>query len=631
MSDGSVRLNLDILDKLPKIMGNADPINYSRMLPGVQTSGEYNGGLHINGSENSHNMISVLDVPLYNVNHLLGFFSTFIPTHYSSMSLYKSPHTAGAPNRLGGELIFSPDYENESKELSGDISTGLISSQATIKIPMGKKSLLTASLRDSYLNLLYSAWLDIDGTSLDYSFFDSNLTWATGFDDYNVLLADVYWGQDRAGMSESGIEADVDCRWGNNAQALHWIHDGLNGFRMKHTLYRSSYGNKFDMNHEYGRFNMPSGITDLGYKGAVGWRNLDLGADALHHSMILQSPVVSGTYNSSEMDVVDKEVWEYSVYGDCSFNVNDNLNIKLGLRGNMFLSGGERFTSADPSVTAVWYADKDRWNVSLNLSQRHQYMFQTGLTGSGLPTEFWMPADVDYRPQYMRGVTLSGNIELWDGNYSLNSSVYYKRLYNQVEYYGSMMDFLTTDYDVRDHLICGDGFNYGVDLMVSKNSGLLTGWVSYSYGRALRRFDREGMDGLYPASHERLHELDMVAVYKTGKRWEPSVVLVAAGGTPFTAPEYFYMINRDIFIKYGEFNSSRLNPYIRMDLSVNYDFNTRAERFIKSHGLNFSIYNVLCRGNDLSYRLKVYNDKFYYHHISFLTFMLPSVSYYCRF
>ena len=87
MSDGSVRLNLDMLDKLPKIMGNADPISYSRMLPGVQTSGEYNGGLHINGSENSHNTISVLDVPLFNVNHLLGFFSTFIPTHYSSMSL----------------------------------------------------------------------------------------------------------------------------------------------------------------------------------------------------------------------------------------------------------------------------------------------------------------------------------------------------------------------------------------------------------------------------------------------------------------------------------------------------------------------------------------------------------------
>ena len=146
MSDGSVRLNLDMLDKLPKIMGNADPISYSRMLPGVQTSGEYNGGLHINGSENSHNTISVLDVPLFNVNHLLGFFSTFIPTHYSSMSLYKTPQSAAAPNRLGGELLFIPDWETADR-VSGDITAGLMSSQGTVKVPIGKKSLLTASLR----------------------------------------------------------------------------------------------------------------------------------------------------------------------------------------------------------------------------------------------------------------------------------------------------------------------------------------------------------------------------------------------------------------------------------------------------------------------------------------------------
>ena len=609
MSDGSVRLNLDMLDKLPKIMGNADPISYSRMLPGVQTSGEYNGGLHINGSENSHNTISVLDVPLYNVNHLLGFFSTFIPTHYSSMSLYKTPQSAGAP----------------------DISTGLISSQGTVKVPIGKKSLLTASLRSSYINLLYSAWLDVDGTALNYSFFDSNLTWSCKPNDYNTILADAYWGQDKAAISESDFGADMRCRWGNNAESLHWIYDRMNGFRMKHTFYHSSYGNTMNLLYGDIRMSLPSGIDDFGYKGALGWKGVTLGADIQYHSMTLQSPVISGTYNNTDMDVVDKGAKEYAVYGDYNWNVVDNLHVKVGLRGSLFQSGGEDYKALDPSVNIVYFGDGDEWNVSLNLSQRHQYLFQTGLTGSGLPTEFWMPAEGAFSPQSMRGVTLSGMVNLADGEYTLNSSVYYKRLYNQVEYYGSMMDFLTSDYSVYDHLICGDGFNYGLDLMLTKNTGPLTGWVSYSFGRALRRFDREGMDGLYPASHERLHELDMVAVYKTGKRWEPSLTLVAAGGTPFTAPEYFYILNRNIFMKYGKFNGSRMNPYIRLDLSVNYDLKVRDSRFIRSHGLNLSVYNVLCRGNDLGYRLKVYNEKFYFHHVSFLTWALPSISYYCKF
>ena len=194
-----------------------------------------------------------------------------------------------------------------------------------------------------------------------------------------------------------------------------------------------------------------------------------------------------------------------------------------------------------------------------------------------------------------------------------------------------MMDFLTSDYSIYDHLICGDGFNYGLDLMLTKNTGRLTGWLGYSYGRALRRFDREGMDGLYPASHERVHELDMVAVYRTGKRWEPSLNLVVASGTPFTAPEYFYMLNRNIFVKYGKFNGQHLNRYMRLDLSVNYDLKVRNSGFIKAHGLNLSLYNALCRGNDLDYRLKIYKNRVYYQHVSFLTWALPSISYYCRF
>ena len=630
MSDGSVRLNLDMLDKLPKIMGNADPISYSRMLPGVQTSGEYNGGLHINGSENSHNTISVLDVPLFNVNHLLGFFSTFIPTHYGSMSLYKTPQSAGAPNRLGGELLFVPDSEGDGR-VSGDITTGLISSQGTIKVPIGKKSLLTASLRDSYINLLYSSWLDVDGSALNYSFYDWNLTWTYKPNDFNTILADAYRGQDKAHLSESGFGSVMGSRWGNDAQALHWIHDGLNGFRMKHTLFHSSYSNDFNGHYEDMGLRLPSGVEDFGYKGALGWRGLSLGADAQYYRMTLQSPVVTGTYNDTEMAVVTKTSTEYSLYGDYNWNVLDNLHVKMGLRGSMFLNDGNLFKALDPSVNIVYFGEDERWNVSLNLSQRHQYLFQTGLTGSGLPTEFWMPADVVFRPQSMRGVTLSGMINLADGQYTVNSSVYFKRLYNQVEYYGSMIDFLTSDYDVYDHLICGDGFNYGLDLMLTKNTGRVTGWLGYSLGRALRRFDREGMDGLYPASHERVHELDMVAVYKTGRRWEPSMNLVVASGTPFTAPEYFYMLNRNIFVKYGEFNSKRMNPYVRLDLSVNYDLKTRNSGFIKSHGLNLSLYNALCRANDLGYRLKIYKERFYYHHVTFMKWALPSISYYCRF
>ena len=629
-SDGSVSMNLKMMELLPKMMGNADPVTYSKLLPGVQSTGEYDGGLHINGSENSHNMISVLDVPLYNVNHLLGFFSAFIPTHYSSMSLNRTPQTAGSPNRLGGGLEFSPYAEREKDVSSAELTVGLLSSQGTVKVPVGKKSLLTASFRDAYINLLYSRWMEVDGSTLDYSFFDSNLTWTCNLNEQNVVMADAYWGRDNGGMRENSFLTDLRSLWGNDAESVHWIHNGKKGLNVKQTLYRSRSFTDVDMVHEGGKLTAPSSITDLGYKGNMEWKGLTLGAEALHHDFVLQSPVIDDSYIVTATETPRSDAWECSAYTDWSAFVLDRLNVKLGVRGNMFLCEDERHTSLDPSFVTTYYSRDYNRSISLGLSQRHQYLFQTGITGLGMPSEFWMPAHDDFKPQYMRGATLSGMFEM-DGGYTLNASAYYKKLYNQIEYYGSIIDFITTDYNLEDHLLRGDGYNYGFDVMLSKSSGRLTGWMGYSFGRAMRHFDKEDMSGYYHASHERLHEFDMVAVYKTGKRWEPSMVLVAASGSPFTAPEYFFMIDRKIMVQYGSFNAQRTAPYIRMDLSVNYDLNLKRDRFIKSHGLNLSLYNVLCRQNDLGYRLKVYHDSFYYNGVYFFRYALPSISYYCKF
>ena len=502
--------------------------------------------------------------------------------------------------------------------------------QGTVKVPTGKKSLLTASFRDTYINLLYSSWLTTDRMTLLYSFFDSNITWRGELSDRDVVVADAYWGQDKASVKDPGFVSDIRCRWGNDAESLHWIHKGRGDFRMKNLLYRSSNSNHLDLDHEQVQLHAPSSITDMGYKGSVGWKHLGLGADVLYHDMTLQYPVLSGTFNNQNKEIPFKDAWEYSASADYSYTFAECLSVNLGVRGNMFVSNDDTFRSLDPTLAVTYYDTPAGWSVSLNLFQRHQYLFLTGYTYLGLPTEYWIPADASLAPQYMRGVTLSGQVTLGEG-LTLNTSVYFKKLYNQIEYYGSIIDILTTEFNLQDHIVKGNGYNYGFDVMLSKNSGRLTGWIGYSYGRARRRFDDFKTDVYYPASHERVHELDVVALYDTGKRWHPSLTLVAAGGTPFTAAESFYMLDRKMFVKYGEFNENRMNPYIRLDLSVNYDLNIRDGRFVKSHGLNLSLYNVLCRTNDLGYRLKVYKDNFFYHPVSFMSLVLPSISYYCTF
>ena len=46
---GDFRWRMQMLDELPKLLGNADPIHYAQMLPGLQTNSEYTSGVHIQG------------------------------------------------------------------------------------------------------------------------------------------------------------------------------------------------------------------------------------------------------------------------------------------------------------------------------------------------------------------------------------------------------------------------------------------------------------------------------------------------------------------------------------------------------------------------------------------------------
>ena len=66
-ADGSFVWDMQMMDYLPKILGNADPLHYAQMLPGIQTNNEMKSGINIQGCDNSHNMLSIGGVPIYNV------------------------------------------------------------------------------------------------------------------------------------------------------------------------------------------------------------------------------------------------------------------------------------------------------------------------------------------------------------------------------------------------------------------------------------------------------------------------------------------------------------------------------------------------------------------------------------
>ncbi|MBR1506138.1 MAG: TonB-dependent receptor [Prevotella sp.] len=623
-TDGTIVWDLRRMDDMPKILGNADPVHFTQMLPGIQTNNEFRSSVNIQGSDHSHSEVSVFGVPIYNVSHLLGFFSVFNGAHYPAMSISKSPVSAAAPNKLGGMITFDL-AKTVPDTVSGELSLGLLSSQGTVRLPLGKRLSLNVSLRGSYINMLYNRWMTADGQTIRYSFYDTNATLLYEIDQHNSLLVDFYHGNDNVAFDDDRYVADMSDRWGNTMGAVHWLYHGPKHTQAKWTAYVTSYHNKFRINMQSMNMQLPSAITDFGLKGTLEWKKWTVGTDlTAHHIEPQRLQAEHAPYNYSQPD--SDHSFEGSLY--CSYNMRIGTSVTLGggIRGTFYRLGSFSRGSFDPHLTLSYHTDQTQ--VTASYAVRHQYMLQAGFSNMGLPTESWMSSNSQRAPQYGHLLNLGVSQFLFAHRYKLSADVFYKRLYHQVEYSGSVLDFLNADNDIDRFLLAGEGENYGFSVMVNKCSGKLTGWVSYSYTQAKRQFEALG-SGRFPASHERPHEVNAVATYSLNRHWSAGAVFVYASGTPFTAPAYLGLFNKNILIQYGPHNGNRLKPYMRLDLSVNYKWRGR---LFKENGINLSLYGATAKRNELFYYIRTNEDgSFAYQPASFLIDVLPSISYFCKF
>lgn len=637
--EGTSIISMSLMDEMPHILGNADPLHYAQLLPGVQTNSEYDAGLHIQGCDNSHNYVSLGGAPVYNAAHLLGFFSIFNAGHFTEMSLQKSPISASFPNRLGGRVdMLTPTWLAAEDSLSvgavhGELSVGPMSSQGTLRLPIGKRSLLLLSARAAYLNLLYSKWLEVDGDEVKYDFSDYNLSYITQLDDANVLKIEGYWGYDKMKIGQASHGLQGKLKWSNTMAALHWYsrskhgeNEGRKDWLMEQMVYYSRYANRLNLNEYSFQVGMRSFIFDLGYKGNFSCGRWRMGAEVVRHQLLPQDIGISGNLANYQTDTQHQQSMEASAYLQYCQPLGENLLMELGARVSGYHCQ-KSFYRVMPHLKFNYDLSQSA-KLNLNLGIRNQYLFQTGFSSAGLPTEFWFAADQNHRPQYAYHAALQGEFWFAEKEYRLSVETYYKWLMNQIENNSNMFDILFSSYSFDGSLLHGKGYNYGLNLLLEKRRGKLTGWLSGSFGRAMRKFDGEQYQGWYPAGHERIYELNAVATYRINRRVSLGTTYVLASGTPYTKVNYAYLMSGNLVTEYGPHNGGRVKPYRRLDLSVSYDF--AAKGSVRS-GINISLYNVTMHGNDLFYRIKVYDNHVRYNGFKFLMPIMPSINYFCKF
>ena len=616
-----VQLETEQLRTFPMILGSADPVRFSQYLPSMSATTELDASLHIQGNDHSHNLVSIGGIPIYGASHLLGLFSVFNPTHFPRMDY--STWTADA-NRLGGQLDMALPPAQATK-VGADVSVGLVSAQGTLTLPLGK-STLTASVRRSYLNLLYGSFLQMNGNRFKYGFTDANLTWLWEPRPQDRIWVDAYYGDDSVVIPPGNLGLVGDFRWWNAMGAVHWHHRTGEGL-LRQRVWMSAYSLNLDVVYASMTARAPSTIMSEGYRLSYEWGPWKTGIELQAHQARPQALSLEGTFNDKGTQSSLQQGQELTVFGRYARSWGP-FGLDLGLKGILWHGADKKlYPAAGPEAIFSWDFYRGG-KLELQAGLHHQYLMQAGITDMGLPLEFWFLAGAYNKPQQSLGASLRYQLSFLNDRYRLTTDLYYRNLKNQAEYASNLVDFLFSPYSLESAIQVCDGRAYGLNLMLQKQSGALTGWISYAWGRSLRRFG--GADAPErPSNHERIHELDLVAMYQLG-RWNFGATFVAASGTPYTPVNSVLIINNHVIAIHGEKNSARLAPYMRLDLSVSYFFHRDARQ---ENGLNFSLYNALGRNNEFAHHLVVnmQEETFAYRPAVVGVRFLPSLCYFHKF
>ena len=182
----------------------------------------------------------------------------------------------------------------------------------------------------------------------------------------------------------------------------------------------------------------------------------------------------------------------------------------------------------------------------------------------------------------------------------------------------------------------GNAYSYGLELMIKKDLGKLTGWASYTLSKTMRKIDEINDGKEYYAPYDKPHDFSLVLSYKITDRLRIGGNWVYSTGAARTFPTGRIEYGNMIVPVYSDRNSIRIPDYHRLDLSLDFDLRKQRKngknKKIES-SLNLSIYNVYNRKNPwvINFQSDPNDPNITYAEVTYLFGIIPSITYNFRF
>jgi hypothetical protein len=612
-SFGSARVSMERIVEAPALFGESDLMRGIQMLPGIQSGSEGFTGLFVRGGGPDQNLVLLDDVPVYNVGHLLGFFSIFNTDAVKQVSVSKD----GFPGRYGGRLSSVVDVrmkEGRKDRIGGSVSLGLLSSGVSLDGPVLKdKATFAVSFRRTYVDALAALYQLGEDDKTNYYFFDFNGKVSYELSERSKLYLSSYWGRDKLytlynyrdlelRMGNNQVEESItindesNAGWGNFTGALRWNYivnpQLFANFTATYSNYRFFIGLKQsaeaqdDLNIYEQRY--LSGIQDFTLKSDFEYFNSSnftfrFGGSGVVHRFnpgidLVKESGASGETEETSLGDVLVSGQEYRAYVENEFSIGQRFFGNAGVHSALFFGEKKPYWSLEPRLS-LRYGLTSSIDLKGTLSGMSQFVHMVGTAGYSLPTDLWLPVSDKIGPMHSGQVTFGVDFYLGNKDEFILSLEGYGKNFENLLAYKESTGFFDYSTSWEDKLTTGNGDSYGGELLFQKNKGNLTGWLGYTYARTTVFFPGLNDGKSYPARFDRRHDASLFMNYRFNDRITGSLTWMYGSGNPVTLPEEKYYApsiswgNSSQFAyseSVGSLNNYRMPSFHRLDLGVNF-------------------------------------------------------------
>jgi hypothetical protein len=665
------KLTAATIKQIPVVLGEADIIKSLLLLPGVTSAGEGASGFNVRGGAADQNLILLDEAIVFNSSHLLGFFSVFNPDVIKDVKLYKG----GIPSRFGGRLssvldIYQKEGNSKDFNLTGGI--GLVSSRLLAEGPIVKeKSSFVIGGRASYAHLFLPLF-DNDNTAY---FYDLNSKINYRFNDNNNVFLSTYFGKDIFGISDNFVN-----KYGNNVVNLRWNHLFSDKIFSNLSAIYSDYF--YGLTLDFVGFEWNSGITNFNlkydfkhylndnFKLSYGINNIYI---KFNPGEIVPNREDSGILPEK---LIDKYANEFAAYLEAEHSINNKLTLQYGARFSNFTRLGQdeinvyandnpviynsqfkKYESAEAIATESYkrsdvlasfnnfeprvsmsYLINDETSFKLSYNRMAQYLHLLSNTASPTPLDVWAPSGTFIKPQLLDQFAAGYFKSIKNGDYSLQTEVFYKDIQNRIDYINGAN--LVANNEIETVILNGQARAYGLEVLFKKNEGNFKGWLAYTLSKSEqktqgRTANEPGINQgeWYNTPYDKTHDISINASYELSKKWLFNANFLFQTGQPTNYPvgQYeFQGLNVPIYDD-NRRNADRLPAYHRLDISATLTPESNKNRRWQGEWV-FGIYNLYGRQNAASINFSQNRETFRNEAIQTSIFgLVPSVTYNFKF